>query len=117
MLATVKSLLRFGAHSEESEDPAEHLLLDPRPRGEMNDMVMESMHATSWKFWTVTMFLILTVLVCLVTAWGYMIAEGLGVAGVNRPEYWGTLPGQYRFLDRHQPCRHLRISSAAGGKG
>jgi len=24
---------------------------------------------TSWKFWTVTMFLILTVLVCLVTAW------------------------------------------------
>jgi len=24
-----------------------------------------------------------------VWAWGYMIAEGLGVAGVNRPAYWG----------------------------
>jgi molybdopterin-containing oxidoreductase family membrane subunit len=29
------------------------------------------------------------VLTCLVGAWGYMIAEGLGVAGVNRPAYWG----------------------------
>jgi hypothetical protein len=30
-----------------------HLMLDPMPRGEMNAMVMESMHTTSWKFWVV----------------------------------------------------------------
>ena len=41
MAATVKALFRPTAHSEEHEDPTEHLLLDPRPRGEMNDMVME----------------------------------------------------------------------------
>ena len=47
------------AHPEEhEEDPKkEHLLLDPRPRGEMNRMVMESMHATSWKFWLVAVLL------------------------------------------------------------
>ncbi len=38
-------------HQEEDEDPREHLMLDPKPRGEMNAMVMDSMHATSWKFW------------------------------------------------------------------
>ena len=27
--------------------------------------------------------------VCLFGAWGYLIANGLGVAGVNRPSYWG----------------------------
>ena len=30
-----------------------HLMLDPLPRGQMNEMVMESMHTTSWKFWVV----------------------------------------------------------------
>ncbi len=89
MAVTVKSLLGSSVHTGEQEDPKEHLLLDPRPRGEMNAMVMESMHTTSWRFWAVTMFLILTVAVCLVGAWGYMIANGLGVAGVTRPEYWG----------------------------
>ena len=89
MTVTIKSLFRPAARSEEDEDPKEHLLLDPRPRGEMNTMVMESMQTTSWKFWGVTMFLILVVATCLFGAWGYMIAEGLGVAGVTRPEYWG----------------------------
>jgi Ni/Fe-hydrogenase subunit HybB-like protein len=79
-----------GAHAEEEqEDPREHLMFDPRPRGEMNAMVMEAMHTTNWKFWVVAIFLGLTVLTCLIIAWGYMIAEGLGVAGVNRPAYWG----------------------------
>jgi Ni/Fe-hydrogenase subunit HybB-like protein len=55
----------------------------------MNAMVMESMMTTDWKFWLVTGILGLIVLTCLFGAWGYMIAEGLGVAGVNRPAYWG----------------------------
>jgi molybdopterin-containing oxidoreductase family membrane subunit len=67
----------------------EHLMLDPKPRGEMNAMVMESMHTTSWKFWVLTISMGILVLVCLVVAWGYLIAEGLGVAGVNRPAFWG----------------------------
>lgn len=68
---------------------SEHLMFDPLPRGQMNDMVMESMQTTSWKFWVVAGFLGLIVLVCLFGAWGYLISEGMGVAGVNRPAYWG----------------------------
>ena len=67
----------------------QHLMLDPLPRGQMNDMVMESMHTTSWKFWVVFGILSVIVAVFLFGAWGYMIANGLGVAGVNRPSYWG----------------------------
>jgi Ni/Fe-hydrogenase subunit HybB-like protein len=75
--------------TQEHEDPREHLMFDPKPRGEMNRMVMESMKATSWKFWVVAIFLAILVGVCLFGAWGYLIANGLGVAGVNRPSYWG----------------------------
>ena len=76
-------------HAEEHEDPREHLMHDPRPRGEMNDMVMESMHSTTWKYWTATGVLTFIVLTCLFYAWYYLIMNGLGVAGVNRPVYWG----------------------------
>lgn len=76
-------------HSHEEHLREQHLMLDPRPRGEMNAMVMEAMHTTSWKFWVVTVILGAIVLVGLFGSWGYMIAEGLGVAGVNRPSYWG----------------------------
>jgi len=77
------------AHEDDKEDIREQLMFDPRPRGEMNALVMESMHATNWKFWVMAIILGILVLTCLVWAWGYMIAEGLGVAGVNRPAYWG----------------------------
>jgi Ni/Fe-hydrogenase subunit HybB-like protein len=88
MAVTANAVPRSQA-DEEYIDHREHLMFDPKPRGEMNAMVMESMHATNWKFWTVTIILAFIVLTCLVGAWGYMIAEGLGVAGVNRPTYWG----------------------------
>ena len=87
MVATAEPLEQ--SHRAEAEDPREHLLLDPKPRGEMNAMVMDAMHTTSWKFWVLVVLLGLVVLVCLFGAWGYLIAEGLGVAGVNRPSYWG----------------------------
>ena len=79
---------RAGTHDDE-HDPRQHLMFDPKPRGEMNRMVMESMLTTSWKFWAVFGILSVLVAVCFFYAWGYMIAEGLGVAGVNRPAYWG----------------------------
>jgi Ni/Fe-hydrogenase subunit HybB-like protein len=87
MTTITKPLIR--PHAEEHEDPREHLMHDPLPRGQMNEMVMESMHETTWEFWVLVGFLTLTVLTCLVYAWYYLIKEGLGVAGVNRPVYWG----------------------------
>jgi molybdopterin-containing oxidoreductase family membrane subunit len=74
---------------EEEHDPRESLMFDPLPRGVMNDMVMESMHTTSWRFWLVLGILVFLVATCFVYAWGYMIAEGLHVAGVMRPSFWG----------------------------
>ena len=77
------------AQHEEEHDPRESLMYDPKPRGEMNAMVMESMMTTSWKFWVVFGILAVLVATCFFYAWGYMIANGLGVAGVMRPSYWG----------------------------
>jgi Ni/Fe-hydrogenase subunit HybB-like protein len=87
MVATAEPLEQ--AYPVEAEDPREHLMLDPKPRGEMNGMVMDAMHSTSWKFWVVAGFLGLVVVTCLLISWGYLIAEGMGVAGINRPSYWG----------------------------
>ena len=75
--------------SHEEHLREQHLMLDPKPRGEMNAMAMEAMHHTTWKFWAAVVLLGAIVLVGLFWSWGYMIAEGLGVAGVNRPAYWG----------------------------
>src|SRR5512135_1787633 len=88
MAATAKSLPQPRAQAAEQEDPREHLMHDPRPRGEMNSMVLESMHTATWKYWSVTGVLAFLVLTCLVYAWYYLIMQGLGVAGVNRPVYW-----------------------------
>ncbi len=89
MATMAESLALPDASAGEHGDPREHLMLDPRPRGEMNAMVLESMHKTSKKFWGVVIFLVLTIAFALVGAWGYMIAEGMGVTGLTRPEYWG----------------------------
>ena len=89
MAVTAKSLPFGKQHAAEHEDPREHLMHDPKPRGEMNDMVIESMHTTTWKYWTATVILAFIVVTCLFYAWYYLIMNGLGVAGVNRPVYWG----------------------------
>jgi Ni/Fe-hydrogenase subunit HybB-like protein len=86
MAATAKPLK--GVEPVAVEDPHEHLLLDPRPREEMNSMVMESMHTTTWKYWLTGVFLGIIVLTCLFYVWGYMTAEGLGTTGLNRPTFW-----------------------------
>ena len=89
MAVAAKSLPLRKSHAAEHDDPREHLMHDPRPRGEMNDMVIESMHSTTWKYWTATGILAVIVVTCLFYAWYYLIMNGLGVAGVNRPVYWG----------------------------
>ena len=87
MTSLAKPLAR--PHAEEHEDPREHLMHDPLPRGKMNEMVMEAMHETNWKFWVVTGILAVLVATCLGYAWYYLIDKGLGVAGVNMPVFWG----------------------------
>lgn len=89
MTVSAKSLSHAHPHEAETHAHRESLMFDPRPRGLMNAWVMEAMHETSWKFWLITALLALTVVVFLFGAWGWMIAEGLGLAGVNRPSYWG----------------------------
>ncbi len=75
--------------SHHAEDPREHLMLDPRPREEMNHMVIESMTHTTRNFWIWTITLAVLVLVCLFAAWGNMAATGMGLAGIRRPVFWG----------------------------
>src|SRR6266545_4349814 len=76
-------------HAEEQEDPREHLMHDPLPRGQMNAMVMESMHATSPIFWVISSVLALIVVYALGYEWYVLIMQGQGVAGVNKPVFWG----------------------------
>ncbi len=88
MAATANALPQAQPRVSEGEDPREKLMFDPRPRGEMNSMVLESMHTAGLPYWTTTGVLAFLVLTCLVYAWYYLIMQGLGVAGVNRPVYW-----------------------------
>ena len=71
------------------EDAKEHLMLDPKPREEMNQMVMDSMTTTSRRYWIIVIALGIAVLVFLFGAWGNMIATGIGLSGERRPNYWG----------------------------
>ena len=88
-MADTKNHTEQAHKSHEEHLREQHLMLDPMPRGEMNAMVMESMHTTSWKFWVVFGLLAAFVAYALFYKWGVMILDGLGVAGVNRPAYWG----------------------------
>src|SRR5512139_3900087 len=81
----------------DEDDPQQHLLLDPRPREEMNRMVMESMTVTPKSFWVVIIILALIVTIFLFGAWGYMIYKGMGVAGIRRPTYWGMFIANFVF--------------------
>ncbi len=78
------------AQATDKEELRQDLLFDPRPRREINDMVVEAMQTTNWKFWVITIFLALFVIVGLFGVWGYLILNGVGVTGVNRPVYWGV---------------------------
>lgn len=88
MATIAKPLAR--PRAEEHEDPREHLMHDPLPRGQMNAMVMEAMHTTSPIFWAVTGVLVLIVVYGLGYCWYNLIMQGQGLAGVLRPDYWGV---------------------------
>ena len=88
MATVAKPLAR--PHIEEHEDPRQHLMHDPLPRGQMNAMVMEAMHDNNPIFWAVTGILALIVVFTLGYQWSRVILEGQGLAGVTRPDYWGV---------------------------
>ena len=88
MATVAKPLAR--PHTEEHEDPRQHLMHDPLPRGQMNAMVMEAMHETNPIFWAVTGVLALIVVFTLGYQWSQVILVGQGLAGVTRPDYWGV---------------------------
>jgi molybdopterin-containing oxidoreductase family membrane subunit len=77
-------------HAEEHENPRELLMHDPLPRGQMNAMIMESMHETSPIFWVITAVLAAIVVFALGYEWYVLIMQGQGTAGVTRPDYWGV---------------------------
>ena len=81
----------------EEENPKEHLLLDPRPREEMNQILLTAMHKTTKRYWLVAAILALLVLIGLGGAWGYQIVTGMGVAGINRPVFWGVYITNFVF--------------------
>lgn len=76
--------------TQEERYAEEHLMHDPRPVEELNSMVMEAMRTTNIGYWIVVIVLGLIVGVCLFGAWGYMVYKGIGLAGINRPNYWGV---------------------------
>lgn len=90
MAAETKLLQAIKPAEHAEEDPREHLMFDPRPREEMNRMVMEAMTTTTRRYWIWLIGLGLGVVVLLFGAWGNMILTGLGVAGVRRPVFWGV---------------------------
>jgi hypothetical protein len=94
---TVEHVTHHSGH-DEAHFREKHLMLDPLPRGQMNDMIMEAMHHTTWKFWVVWGLLAAVVAYGLFYSWGVMILEGLGVAGVNRPSYSGSASAMLEHL-------------------
>jgi Ni/Fe-hydrogenase subunit HybB-like protein len=89
-MATYAKPIAHRPHAEEHEDPRQHLMHDPLPRGQMNAMVMESMHETNPIFWVITAVLAAIVVFAIGYEWYVLIMQGQGVAGVTRPDYWGV---------------------------
>jgi Ni/Fe-hydrogenase subunit HybB-like protein len=74
--------------SDEEEEARQHLMLDPRPHEELNQMVMEAMTTTSRRYWATVIFVGLLVAVFLFAAWGYQIMTGMGVTSKRPPMFW-----------------------------
>ncbi len=78
-------------------DHTESLLHDPRPREEMNQMVLDAMQDTGREYRMVIGILLVLVLVSFITVWLYMIFSGMGVTGLRRPNYWGIFIASFIF--------------------
>jgi molybdopterin-containing oxidoreductase family membrane subunit len=70
------------------ENMRDQLMFDPKPREEMNRMVMEAMFTTTRKYWIVIAILVVLVAVLFFGLWGNQIFTGTGLSGKRRPVYW-----------------------------
>ena len=100
LMGRAKEWAGVGAPAAESHDEEarrESMMYDPRPQGEMNDMVLESMQRTGPSYWVIVAILAGIALVCYLGAWLYMILSGMGVTGLNRPNFWGLFIASFIF--------------------
>jgi len=72
------------------------LLLEKALDAEINQAVLQPMQRTGLWFWVIVCVLAAIVLWGLY-AWIYQIYWGFGVAGINRPVYWGTYIATFVF--------------------
>ncbi len=79
------------------EEFRQRLMLDPRPQEEMNRMVIDSLHRVGWDYRIVVAVLTVLALGGFIGAWLYQIRWGMGVAGINRPNYWGIYLANFVF--------------------
>jgi Ni/Fe-hydrogenase subunit HybB-like protein len=81
---------------EISQEFHDRLLLEETSEEEINQAVLQPMLRTGPWFW-----IIVSVLAAIVIwgayAWIYQIYWGFGVAGINRPVYWGTYIATFVF--------------------
>ncbi len=81
---------------EVSDEFQRRLLLEQRSDQEINEAVLRPMLETGRGFW-----IVVAVLGAIVAwglyAWGYQIYWGMGVAGINRPVYWGLYIATFVF--------------------
>ena len=90
-MAAESTILKTMHRAEEVDDAyerKEHLMLDPKPREEMNAMVMDSMTHTTKSYWAWVIGLAILVAVLLLAVWGNQIITGMGVTGKRRPVFW-----------------------------
>jgi Ni/Fe-hydrogenase subunit HybB-like protein len=85
------------AHATTQSLQEQHLLLDPRPQKEMNEMVMNSMHRFGREYWIVVGVLGVLAVGGLLGGWLYQIFTGMGVANINRPNFWGVYIANFVF--------------------
>ena len=85
------------SETEQEGEHGHHLLFDPRPQEEMNRMVVDAMQRTGLSYWVVVALLTVATVVGFVGAWVYQIRWGMGVAGINRPNYWGVFIVNFVF--------------------
>jgi Ni/Fe-hydrogenase subunit HybB-like protein len=74
-----------------------HLLLDPRPAGEMEEQILRPLGKGSLRYWIVLLLLGGAVLVAGLT-WLYQMYWGMGITGLNRPVMWAVYIANFVYF-------------------